>query len=63
MNKSFLEGWLSGWLGGPPAPGGNQIKKKWGWGEKRKKRGREMGLTEVAFPGLGPGGRQAVEFI
>lgn len=35
-----------GWLGGPPAPGGSQIKRN---GEEV-----DVGLSEVAFPGLGP---------
>lgn len=54
MSRFFLGGWLGGWLGGPPAPWGSRIKKKWGWGVWGEEE-REVGLSEVAFPGLGPG--------
>ena len=37
-------GWVARWASHP-----------WGSGMKRNGEGREMGLSEVAFPGLGPG--------
>ena len=36
--------WVARWASHP-----------WGSGMKRNGEGREMGLSEVAFPGLGPG--------
>lgn len=38
---------MGGWLGLLPAPGGSEIK--------RNAEGVDVGLSEVAFPGLGPG--------
>lgn len=49
----ILEGWLSGWLGGPPDLGGNQIKKKWGMARGgQKKNGDSLKWHFLAW-GLG----------
>lgn len=49
LSRPLLEGWVGGWLDGPPAPGRGPIFKPRGRGEE------ETGQSEVAFPGLGLG--------
>lgn len=53
-STSLLEGWVGGWLDGPPAPGRRPILNC-GGGEKKKRRDGGTKTSGISWPGLGEG--------